>query len=265
LDDFGTGYSSLTYLQSLPFDELKVDQSFVNSMLQRRESRKIVAAVVGLGRSLGLTTVAEGIEEEGQAEMLSTLGCELGQGWLYGKAVSSQEVIAIASGWREETSGHQTSSREACDHHLCLEAFPSAGIAQLQAIYDGAPVGLSFLDCDLRYVSLNRRLSEMNGLPIQCHLGRTVEEVVPDIFRQVRPYLERARAGESIAGFEVKKTGRQGSREPSTLLVSYQPARDEAGEVVGISVAVSEISESRNYLHCSPSGETKVRATPHCE
>jgi EAL domain-containing protein (putative c-di-GMP-specific phosphodiesterase class I) len=74
LDDFGTGYSNLLHLQSLPFDELKVDRSFVGSMIQRRESRKIVAAVVGLGQSLGLTTVAEGIETREQAEMLLWLG-----------------------------------------------------------------------------------------------------------------------------------------------------------------------------------------------
>lgn len=79
LDDFGTGYSSLLHLQSLPFDELKVDRSFVSSMIQRRESRKIVAAVVGLGQSLGLETVAEGVETREQAETLLWLGCEIGQ------------------------------------------------------------------------------------------------------------------------------------------------------------------------------------------
>jgi EAL domain-containing protein (putative c-di-GMP-specific phosphodiesterase class I) len=79
LDDFGTGYSSLRHLQSLPFDELKVDKSFVGSMAQKRDSRKIVAAVVGLGQSLGLTTVAEGVESHEQAEMLLWLGCDIGQ------------------------------------------------------------------------------------------------------------------------------------------------------------------------------------------
>jgi EAL domain-containing protein (putative c-di-GMP-specific phosphodiesterase class I) len=85
LDDFGTGYSSLLHLQSLPFDELKVDRSFVGSMAERRESRKIVSAVVGLGQSLGLETIAEGAETQEQAEMLLLLGCEMGQGWLFGK------------------------------------------------------------------------------------------------------------------------------------------------------------------------------------
>ena len=79
LDDFGTGYSSLLHLQALPFDELKVDRGFVTSMTERRESRKIVAGVVGLGQSLGLRTVAEGIETREQAETMLWLGCELGQ------------------------------------------------------------------------------------------------------------------------------------------------------------------------------------------
>jgi EAL domain-containing protein (putative c-di-GMP-specific phosphodiesterase class I) len=92
LDDFGTGYSSLHHLQALPFDEIKVDASFVGSMNRRRESRKIVAAVVALGSSLGLTSVAEGIEEQSQADMLVGLGCEHGQGWLFGRPTCAEEV-----------------------------------------------------------------------------------------------------------------------------------------------------------------------------
>jgi PAS domain S-box-containing protein len=90
LDDFGTGYSSLLHLQALPFDALKIDRSFIRSMTTQRESRTIVAAVVGLGESLGLTTIAEGIETEQQAEMMHWLGCELGQGWLYGRPVAGE-------------------------------------------------------------------------------------------------------------------------------------------------------------------------------
>src|SRR3984957_12808500 len=85
LDDFGTGYSSLLHLQSLPFDELKVDISFVRSMVESRQSRKITAAVISLGLSLGLQTVAEGVEEQSQEDMLMWMGCILGQGFLYGR------------------------------------------------------------------------------------------------------------------------------------------------------------------------------------
>ena len=81
LDDFGTGYSCLRHLQALPFDRIKIDASFVQSMTSQRDSRKIVAAVVGLGLSLGLETVGEGIEEKEHADRLFSLGCDLGQGW----------------------------------------------------------------------------------------------------------------------------------------------------------------------------------------
>ncbi|XWK70434.1 EAL domain-containing protein [Tunturiibacter gelidiferens] len=95
LDDFGTGYSSLRHLQSLPFDELKIDASFVRSMGHTRESRKIAAAIVGLGNSLSLTTVAEGIESQTTADMLLWLGCDLGQGWLYGRPVPPEQLPEV--------------------------------------------------------------------------------------------------------------------------------------------------------------------------
>jgi len=97
LDDFGTGYSSLRHLQALPFDELKIDRSFVKAMTNTRESRKIVAAIVGLGHSLDLITVAEGVEMKEQAEMLLHLGCQLGQGWLYGKPSTADAIPGMVA------------------------------------------------------------------------------------------------------------------------------------------------------------------------
>ncbi|WP_428390267.1 putative bifunctional diguanylate cyclase/phosphodiesterase [Lichenicoccus sp.] len=85
LDDFGTGYASLRHLQMLPFDTLKIDASFVAAMAGDSESRKIVTAVIGLAKSLGLTVVAEGVEEPETAALLSALNCDLGQGWLFGR------------------------------------------------------------------------------------------------------------------------------------------------------------------------------------
>ena len=93
--DFGTGYSSLAHLQALPFDNLKIDAGFVHAMAHDSDSRKIVAAVVGLGQSLGLPTVAEGVEELGQAEVLARLGCDIGQGWLFGHPVPAEAVAAL--------------------------------------------------------------------------------------------------------------------------------------------------------------------------
>ena len=98
LDDFGTGYSSLKHLQALPFDKLKIDAGFVRAMATDPDSRKIVAAVVGLGHSLGMPTVAEGIEEAGAAGALRGLGCDLGQGYLFGRPVAEDEAAALAAG-----------------------------------------------------------------------------------------------------------------------------------------------------------------------
>lgn len=95
LDDFGTGYSSLRHLQTLPFDTLKIDASFVSAMADDKESYKIVSAVIGLGRSLDLRIVAEGVEEPETSFLLRALDCDVGQGWLFGRPCSAAEVEGL--------------------------------------------------------------------------------------------------------------------------------------------------------------------------
>ena len=99
LDDFGTGYSSLSYLAEMTFDKIKIDRSFVRTLHERPESAKIVQAIVGLSRSLGVATVAEGVETEEQARALEKLGCNFAQGYLFGRAVRAKDLadrVAIA-------------------------------------------------------------------------------------------------------------------------------------------------------------------------
>ena len=241
IDDFGTGYSSLRHLHALPFDEIKVDQSFVQTMLTRRESRKIVAAIIGLGQSLGMVTAAEGVEDTAHADMLLWLGCDLGQGWLYGRAISSGKLLQYITEQKRQQR-HEASKRpNPEDTAFHMDALPSQRLSQLQAIYDGAPVGLCFLDRNLRYVSLNKRLAELNGAPIVAHLGRTVAEVIPEFYAQLEPYLKRALQGEDFAGLEHHFVRRDGAMQMRST--SYQPTRDEAGEIVGVSVAVLDITE----------------------
>jgi diguanylate cyclase len=85
IDDFGTGYSSLAYLREFPMDVLKIDRSLVSGLDRSRESASIVAAVIGLAQALGLSAVAEGIEEVGEMSELRRLGCDLAQGYLLGR------------------------------------------------------------------------------------------------------------------------------------------------------------------------------------
>ena len=94
LDDFGTGYASLSQLQSLPFDRIKIDKSFVSSLLSDSQSDAIVSTILSLGRALKLPITAEGIEDDGTKDRLCRLGCSDGQGWLFGKAVSGDVVRA---------------------------------------------------------------------------------------------------------------------------------------------------------------------------
>ncbi len=92
LDDFGTGYSSLAHLRALPFDRIKIDKSFVLSMLENTESAAIVSAIAGLGASLSVPITAEGIEDHNVIEKLAALGCTKGQGWHFGQPQSIEQV-----------------------------------------------------------------------------------------------------------------------------------------------------------------------------
>jgi len=88
LDDFGTGYSSLSRLAHLPIRELKIDRSFMHDVETDPTARAIVTTVVRVGQSLLLTVVAEGVETEGQRNLLTELGCHVVQGFLYAPALS---------------------------------------------------------------------------------------------------------------------------------------------------------------------------------
>jgi len=265
LDDFGTGYSSLRHLQLLPFDELKIDASFVRSMTHTRESRKIAAAIVGLGNSLGLTTVAEGVEDQTIADMLLWLGCDMGQGWLYGRPVPPEQLPEVLAERINSpslpTSAMPRSTTPDASLPLHLEALPAQRFAQLNAIYDGAPVGLCFLDRNLRYVSVNKRLAEMHGLPVASHLGRNFSEVFPAKFLQCEPYLKRALNGEPQVGLELHLPNPHHPGQNPTYLVSYQPARDEVDEVIGVSVSVVDITQRKQAEEALAESEDHYRHT----
>ena len=95
IDDFGTVYSSLSYLHMFPLDTLKIDQTFVNSMDETENSRRIVHSIVGLAQALEMKIVAEGIETEKQMMRLRELGCDFGQGYLFARPQPAADVLAL--------------------------------------------------------------------------------------------------------------------------------------------------------------------------
>lgn len=95
MDDFGTGYSSLSYLARLPLDSLKVDRSFVMNLSEDEYSATLIRTIVSLARQLGLSVVAEGIETKHQEEFMTALGCEMGQGFLFGKPLPVDEFAIM--------------------------------------------------------------------------------------------------------------------------------------------------------------------------
>jgi EAL domain-containing protein (putative c-di-GMP-specific phosphodiesterase class I) len=95
IDDFGTGYSSLGYLAKLPANILKIDRSFIARMLDDDDAMALVQTILSLANSLKLTTVAEGVESEEQADMLELLGCNEIQGYFISKPKPRQDITSI--------------------------------------------------------------------------------------------------------------------------------------------------------------------------
>ncbi len=93
IDDFGTGYSSLNYIKQLPLDKLKVDRAFIKDLPDDNDDKQITAAIIAMAHTLNLKVVAEGIETEPQMQFLQTLGCEIGQGYLFDKPISPQDFV----------------------------------------------------------------------------------------------------------------------------------------------------------------------------
>lgn len=103
IDDFGTGYSSLTYLRQFPIETIKIDRSFVQGAADGPEDSALARAVIKLADTLGMTTVAEGVETKAQAEQLASFGCQVGQGYLYSKSLTPTELEHLLSSQNVDT------------------------------------------------------------------------------------------------------------------------------------------------------------------
>jgi EAL domain-containing protein (putative c-di-GMP-specific phosphodiesterase class I) len=105
LDDFGTGYSSLSYLRRFEFDAIKIDRSFVRNIDRDPQAFHILQAIVGLGSSLGMNVIAEGVETASQNQRVSEAGCHNVQGFFHSKPVSRNEAIRLLGNRRMRAGG----------------------------------------------------------------------------------------------------------------------------------------------------------------
>ncbi|NJL66481.1 MAG: PAS domain-containing protein [Microcoleus sp. SM1_3_4] len=117
-------------------------------------------------------------------------------------------------------------------------------LAELDSIYETAPVGLGVLDRDLRFVRINRQLAEINGFSVEEHLGRTVRELVPDLAGEVEPLLRRViDTGEPIFDLEISGETASQPGVRRTWRENWYPLKDAAGQITGINIAAQEITE----------------------
>ena len=105
IDDFGTGFSSLSRLASLPVKELKLDHSFVRNLEEDPNAQAVATAIISIGKSLGMTVIAEGVETEHQASLLEKLGCPVAQGFLFGEPMSPDHLEIYLSGKESRLPG----------------------------------------------------------------------------------------------------------------------------------------------------------------
>jgi len=150
--------------------------------------------------------------------------------------VTLSVTVLLAGRWVTRSEAVLRESEEATRRQL----------AEIQAIYDSAHIGLCVLDRDLRYVRVNRRLAEINGLPASEHLGKSLEEVVPGLAPVVREFADRMfRTGEGMTDLEWTAASPSQPGGQRILLEQWLPLKDASGNVTGINVVVEEVTERR--------------------
>ena len=183
LDDFGTGYSALGYLKKVPFDKIKIDQSFVRGAAQKGSmSSAIIASIVSLADALGMDTTAEGAETHDELALVRQLGCSHVQGYIYGKPMdptsatvllSERDGYAYAEGFKSNRVARKRIFRRIGVHHdgFCYEGLVrniSPGGAMIDGLWD-VPAGTQFkLELDNnRFVGATTRWSHENRMGVE--------------------------------------------------------------------------------------------------
>lgn len=236
IDDFGTGYSSLSWLSMLPFSTIKIDASFIAAMETHRPSRKIVAAVIGLAHSLGLAVVAEGVETVTQANVLRRMGCNLAQGFLFGRPRPAHEMPALLA-------NHAWASGDA-DLTVPISLESSAG--QISELYRSEATSIAFIDPRGRVVASNVSFDRTMAATTDTATGRHLWEltsVTPEMFAELRALHL---LGEPFPALE------ETTPSGALVLVIIRPVQDEGQELLGFSIVCLDISRERSDVIKNP-------------
>ncbi len=248
LDDFGTGYSSLVRLHRFQFDKIKIDGSFIRALEQDEASRKIVSAIVGLGKSLGAKVVAESVETRFQLEFLASIGCDTYQGWWLAPAMDA----ATAAGWLARFEPRQAAPSST---HLT----PYQRQYQLEILYERSPVGLAFIDPDLRFAAANTKFCNMIHVPRYEVIGQKVTDVLPvEIGGRALELILRGFCDDQGDLSEVVMP-----HTAETFLLNHERVSDAGGVVLGVSVVCIDVTDTKRYEAALRAREQEdVYATP---
>ena len=219
MDDFGTGYSSLAWLIRLPVNTLKIDSSFIQSMLDKKDSRKIISSVVGLGRSLDMDVVAEGVETDEQAEMLRGIGCLYAQGYLFGRPVAAAEsglMLTTATG----KDFNQRVARLSLDQRA----------HQISSMYAVPGTSICFLNPELMIVDASDTFAERVGWAPQDVIHKYIYEVIPSQADKLLWLQAFRKKGLPYPPYEVVLP------DGSSDLVMVTRVEDEAKDLLGFCV-----------------------------
>jgi PAS domain S-box-containing protein len=264
IDDFGTGYSSLAYLKDLPLDELKIDRSFVQNMAQDSGARAIVRAVIDLAHDLDLQAIAEGVEDHATRQVLASLGCDVAQGYYFSPPVTApglaewascatdrgldEDERARADIRRDQRGGERRTRLRAEEEFLArkrAEEALRASELRYRSVVDNIKDVIFQVDADGRWAFLSRAWEEVTGYSLDQSIGQSCLELLyPEDRTLPEQMFKSVAAGvEESCRYEVRFLNSAG--ELRWLEVFARPTRDGAGQLVGTSGTLSDITDRK--------------------
>lgn len=236
LDDFGTGYSSLSYLTRMPLDQLKIDQAFVRDVITDNNDAAIVRSIISLGHDLGLTVMAEGVEDENQRAFLVANFCDSFQGYLFARPMPVEELELYARHHLEVSSELSSALLPVLAHSQPNHDEVLAAVAQ------AVPAMIAVNGPDERYLFANRAFENWFGVDCSEIVGRTSLQLLGRAeYERSSSWVKRALGGETVS-FEKSFPNRV---PPVHVAVSFIPLRTVDGSPNGYVTVAQDVTHHR--------------------